>query len=100
VSTEDWGIFLITAAAVASNLALLLYAASASWHRSIFGRSRVVAELGWVALLDLALYAHWAHVPLPVWIRLTVYTLIAVGAWMWLGAVIHEQFVKRRGTDD
>lgn len=96
MSSEDWGVVLITAAAIASNLALLLYMASAKWYGSAFGRARVTAEFGWVALLDVALYAHWAHVLLPDWVRLTVYAVIAVGAWMWLGAVINEQFKRRK----
>lgn len=98
MSTEDWAVFLITAAAIPSTLALLFYALLAQWYRSVFGRARVTAELGWVTLLDLALYVHWSHWLPPDWLRLTLYTLIAVGAWMWLGAIIHEQALKRRGT--
>ena len=96
MSTQDWGIVLITAAAIAANLALLLYAVSAPWYRSVFGRARVTAEVGWVALLDLALYAHWEHVLLPAWVRLSVYAVIAAGSWMWLGAILHEQILRRR----
>ena len=96
MTTEDWGVVLITAAAVASNLALLLYGFSAPWYRSVFGRARVVAEVGFVALLDLALYAHWTHHILPRWLVLSVYTLIAAGAWMWLGAIVEEQLKRRK----
>lgn len=96
MTTEDWGVVLITDAAIASNLALLLYGLLAPWYRSVFGRARVVAEVGFVALLDLALYAHWSHHFLPDWLRLTVYAVIAAGAWMWLGAIVEEQLLKRR----
>ena len=67
MSTDDWGVFLITMAAIPSTL----------------------------ALLDLALYIHWTHWIPPDRLVLAIYAVIAVGAWMWLGAVIHEQFWKR-----
>lgn len=95
MSTDDWGVFLITMAAIPSTLALLLYGCFAPWYRSVIGRARVIAEFGWVALLDLALYIHWTHWIPPRRLVLAIYLVIAVGAWLWLGAVIHEQFWKR-----
>lgn len=95
MSTEDKAIVLITAAAVASTLGLLIYGLFAPWYRSVIGRARVVAEIGWVALLDLVLYVHWTHHRIPDWGALALYAVIAIGAWMWFGAVIHELFWKR-----
>jgi hypothetical protein len=94
VSHEDKAVALITAAAVASTLALILYGLFAPWWRSVIGRARVAAEFGWVALLDVVLYVHWSHKIVPGWLALTLYAVIAVGAWMWLGAVV-EQLWKR-----
>lgn len=96
MSTDDWGVVLITAAGAASTLALVLYGLFAPWYRSVIGRARVVAEVGWVALLDLALYVHWSHRVIPDQLVLALYALIAAGALLWLGAVFHEQIWKRR----
>ena len=96
MSTEDKAVALITAAAVASTAALVLYGLFAPWYRSVIGRARVAAEFGWVALLDLVLYVHWSRDVVPDWVALTLYALIAAGAWLWLGAVVHEQIWKRR----
>ena len=96
MSTEDWGVVLITLAGTASTAALILYGFFAPWYKSVIGRARVTAELGFVVLLDLALYIHWTHWIPPDRLVLAIYALIAVGAWMWLGAVVHEQFLKRR----
>jgi hypothetical protein len=96
MSTEDWAVFLVTAAAIAANLFVLLYASLAKWWRSVFGRALMTGEVALAALLDLVLYVHWSHTILPRWIPLTLYALIAAGCWMRLGAVFHEQVWKRR----
>lgn len=96
MSVEDWQVSLVTAAAIAGTLALLLYCSFAKWYLTVVGRARVAAELGWVALLDVALYAHWTHHQIPTWGVLTIYAAIAVGSWLWLGAVVHEQFLRRK----
>lgn len=96
MTTEDWAVCLVTAAAAAATLFVLLYGASAPWYRSVFGRALMTGEVALAVLLDLALWAHWSHHTIPRWVVLTVYTLIAVGCWMRLGAVVHEQFWKRR----
>ena len=96
MSTEDWAVFLITAAAIAANLFVVLYAIFAPWYRSVFGRALMTGEVALAVLLDLVLWAHWSHHLIPKPVALTVYALIAVGCWMRLGAVIHEQLFKRR----
>jgi hypothetical protein len=96
VTFEDWAVSLITAAAIAANLFVVLYLASAPWYRSVFGRALMTGEIALAALLDLALWAHWSHHDIPRWAVLTIYTLIAAGCWMRLGAVVHEQLRRRR----
>jgi type IV secretory pathway VirB2 component (pilin) len=56
----------------------------------------MVGQVAGPPALDLVLYAHWAHVRLPIGARLAVYAVIAVGSWLWFGAVIREQFLMRR----
>lgn len=98
MSTEDWAIALITAAAVAANLFVILYATTAPWWRSVFGRALMTGEVALAILLDVVLYAHWAHKLVPIWLGLTIYSAIAAGCWMRLGAVVHEQLARRRDT--
>lgn len=99
MSATDWGVFLVATAAVASNLFVILYAAFAPWYGSVFGRALMTGEVALAVLLDVALYAHWSHTILPTWLILCVYGLIALGCWMRLGAVIHEQIHKRSQED-
>lgn len=92
----DWQLALITLAAVAATAFPILYTAVAPWWRSTVGRSLVVSETSLAALLDVALAAYWGHFHVPSPVATSLYTLIAVGAWMRLGALIHEQLGKRR----
>ena len=92
----DWQLALLTLAAVAATAFPILYTAVAPWWRSVVGRSLVVSEASLAALLDVALIAYWWHFRVPTPVATSLYTLIAVGAWMRLGALIHAQVGKRR----
>jgi len=96
MSTEDWGVFFVTAAAIPATLSVILYAFFAPWYRTAFGRAYVIDGLSIMALLDLALIVHWTHWVPPDHFILGLYALIAVGQWLQLGAVIHYQILKRR----
>jgi len=96
MSTEDWGVFLVTAAAIPATLSVLLYAAVAPWYRTAFGRAYVIDGLSIMALLDVALFVHWSHWAPPDRFILGLYASIAVGQWLQLGAVLHYQILKRR----
>ena len=95
MTTEDWGVVLVVLAAVAVNLFVVLYASFAPWYRSVFGRALMTGEVAFSALLDVSLYIHWTKTVPPPWVPLTLYGFIAAGCWMRLGAVIHEQILKR-----
>ena len=96
MSTQDWAVFLITAAAIPATFGLLIYAFTAPWYRTAFGRAYVIDGLSVAVLLDLALVIHWTHWVPPEWLVLWLYGLIAVGQWMQAGAVVHYQIQKRR----
>jgi hypothetical protein len=96
VSVLDWQIALITAAAVAATLFPILYTFIAPWWRTVVGRSLVISEVSLAALLDTALLAYWFHTTVPSPIRTSLYTLIAIGAWMRIGALIDQQLKKSR----
>lgn len=98
MSTEDWGVTLVTAAAIPATLSVILYMLTAPWYRTAFGRAYVIDGLSILALLDIALIVHWTHWIPPEPFVLSLYALIAVGQWLQLGAVIHYQILKRRDT--
>lgn len=96
MSELNWEVTLITAAAAAATLFVFAYGLAAPWWRSVVGRALWISDLSLALLLDLALAAYWGHFTVPAWGRLGIYTLVAVGAWLRLGAVAHNQLLKRR----
>jgi hypothetical protein len=93
----QWQICLITAAAIAASLFPIVYTLVAPWWRSEVGRSLFISEVSLAALLDIALVAYWLHWTVPQPVATSLYTLIAVGAWLRLRVLIVEQIRKPRG---
>ena len=92
----DWEVVLLSAAGLPATLFVFAYGFAAPWWRSVIGRALWVSDLSLALLLDLALVAYWLHFELPAWARLSIYALVAVGAWLRLGAVANNQILKRR----
>lgn len=90
----QWQVCLIAAAAVAATLFPIIYTLVAPWWRSEIGRSLVVSETSLAALLDTALVAYWLGWTVPSPVATSLYTLIAVGAWMRLRVLIITQLAK------
>lgn len=82
---------ILTGAAIAANLFVLVYAALAPWYRSAAGRASWVSMLALALLLDLSLVAYWIDWTVPEWIARTVYIVITLGAWLKFVALLHEQ---------
>ena len=87
---------ILTGAAVATNIFILGYAILAPFYRSETGRASWVMTLAVALLLDVSLVAYWTGWVVPEWVARSIYVLIFCGGWMKLGALFHEQFVKRR----
>lgn len=96
MTVAQWQIGILTFAAVAATAFPILYTLVAPWWKSVVGRSLFVSEVSLALLLDLALGAYWLHLTVPAPVATSLYTLIAVGCWMRLGALIDEQIRKRR----
>lgn len=99
MTTQQIGTWLLYFAAPAANLFPVLYALSAPWHRSAVGRAIVTSKVGLALLVDAAVIAHFTRsltYPYHDQLVLFAFALIAVGTWMYLGALTEEQIRKRR----
>lgn len=97
--TDTVALLLILAAAPAQTLFVIFYGIGSPWWRSVVGRALFTKSLGLALLIDISLLYNWLgdDYALREVVRLGVFTLIAVGAWLQLGALIYER--RRKGRD-
>lgn len=102
MSAELVAVLLIFAVATAQSAFIVIYGIWSPWWRTWLGRAVFTKGLGLALLADLAL-AHnllGEEYPGRDVIRLTIFTLLAVGAWLQLAVLISEKRKPRRDRPD
>lgn len=99
MSTADSIVYaLIAVTAPAQTAFILLYGLGSPWWRTLIGRALFTKALGLAALVDLAL-AYWIfgddYAARDV-VRVCVFGLILVGAWLQLLALLKEKWHARQ----
>lgn len=99
MNTDLVALVLICAAAPAQTVFVLVYGLGSPWFRSVVGRALFTKALGLALLIDISIAYQFLgdDYALREVVRLSVFTLIAVGAWLQLGALVYER--RRRGRD-
>lgn len=89
-------VVLVAIAAPAQTAFILVYGFGSPWWRTLVGRALFTKALGLAMLVDIALAYQWLgdDYLLRDVVRVTVFGLIALGAWLQLVALLRE---KRRG---
>lgn len=98
MSADTASLILILIAAPAQTMFILIYGLGSPWWRSLLGRALFTKALGLALLVDISVLYHFLgdeYVYRDV-VRVTVFSLIAVGAWLQLMALIKEKYVARR----
>jgi hypothetical protein len=94
VSADVAAVLLVVAAAPAATVFPFLYAwvARGVWWRTPTGRALMVSSTALALLIDISLayQAFGDDYALRDLVRLSVFGLIAVGAWLKLGALVYE----------
>lgn len=94
MTADDAAVALIIAAAPAATLFPILYAwvARGIWWRIPTGRALMASSTGLALLIDISLaYKMFGDdYALRDVVRLSVYALIVLGAWLKLGALLYE----------
>lgn len=98
MSVDDVAVLLILAAAPPQTAFAIIYGLGSPWWRSPVGRALFTKALGLALLIDISLIYHWLgdNYALRDVVRLTVYSVIVVGAWLQFGALIHEKRIGHR----
>lgn len=93
---------LVCATAPAITLFVLIYGITSPWYRSMIGRALMVSSTGFALLVDLVLVYQWLgdEYPLRDVVRITVFALVCLGAWLKLIAILTEKLTGRRNQVD
>lgn len=101
MTADHAALLLIIAAAPPLTLFPVCYAwwGRGSWYRTITGFALMVSTTGLALLVDISLlYAVFGdHYSYRDAVRLTVYAVIVLGAWLKFGALVYESRQGRRG---
>jgi len=99
MSVDTIAAVLVLLAAPPATLFPLLYV-WLPWWRSAVGRALMVSSTGLALLIDVSLARMWLgeDYPLRDAVRLTVYTLITVGVYFKLAALLITQWKHRHNT--
>jgi len=63
------------------------------WWRDYVGRALFVKSLTLMILVDAAVLS--LLVPVPMWVAVGIYWLVALGIWWQLGALLRQRLVRR-----
>lgn len=98
MTVDNVVIALIVIAAPAQTAFILLYGLGSPWWRSLIGRALFTKALGLAAIVDLSLAYHWFgdNYFLRDPVRIGVFVVIAVGAWLQLTAFVKQRLERRR----
>lgn len=95
---ENIILWLITLAAPAQTLFVLIYGTRSPWYRSLLGRALFTKALALGLLLDLSLVAHWwPDYPGQKPITIIIVALVLAGAWLQLAALLRERYIHSVG---
>ena len=102
MSADTAAVILVLVAAPAATLFPICYAwiSRGLWWRTPAGRALMVSSTALALLIDISLAYQWLgddYAARDV-VRLTVYALIATGAWLKLGALLWEHHKQRRSV--
>ena len=102
MSADTAAVLLVVVAAPAATTFPLLYAwvARRVWWRTWTGRALMTSSTALALLIDISLayQAFGDDYALRDVVRLTVFALIAAGAWLKLGALVYETW-RHRGDE-
>lgn len=102
MSADTAAILLVLAIAPAQTAFIVIYGFWSPWWRTLVGRALFTKALGLALLVDIALIYQWLgdDYYLRDVVRLSVYSLIALGAWLQLWALLYEKWQARRNGHD
>ena len=97
MTVDQVSLLLLIIAAPAATLFPILYMLTAPWWQTWVGRALVVSKIGLAVLVDASLAFHYLGPAYPhrAEVTLTAFALIVVGTWLYLGALVREQILKR-----
>lgn len=99
MTADTAAVLLVVAAAPAATLFPFLYAwvGRHVWWRNPTGRALMTSSTALALLIDISLVyqAFGDDYALRDAVRLTVFALIAAGAWLKLGALVYETWLNR-----
>lgn len=101
-AADGAAVALILVTAPAQTAFVLVYGLTSPWWQSLVGRALFTKALGLALLIDLSLAYqllgddYWLRDA----VRLSIYSLIAVGAYLQLAALVQEKFASRRRPHD
>ena len=99
MTADTAAVLLVVAAAPAATLFPFLYGwvARRVWWRNPTGRALMTSSTALALLIDISLVyqAFGDDYALRDAVRLTVFALIAAGAWLKLGALVYETWLNR-----
>ena len=93
MSADTAAVLIVLLAAPPATLFPLLYGVTRPWWRSLVGRYVFTSALGLGLLIDISLLYNWLgdqYFARDI-VRLTVYSLIAAGAWLSLLSFLIER---------
>jgi hypothetical protein len=98
MSADTAALIIVALVALPINAFTVLYAFTTPWWLEWIGRALLVSSLGLMLLVDISLLYNWLGDDYPGRdaVRLTVYTIICLGAWFKLIAYFVERRRARR----
>lgn len=98
MTTAQLSTVVIYIAAPGATLFPLLYMWAAPWRKSLIGYAIVVSKIGLALLVDLSLLYHFIGPTYPGHDQavLGAFSLVVVGTYLYLAALLRVQIQKRR----
>src|SRR5688572_16925216 len=98
MSADTAALAIVVLIAFPINAFTLLYAFTTPWWLEWIGRALFVSSLGLMLLVDISLLYNWLGDDYPGrdMVRLTVYSIVCLGAWFKLTAYFAEKRRARR----
>ena len=98
MSADTVAVLLVLVAAPPATLFPLIYGFTVRWWTFWIGRALLTSSVGLALLIDISLLYKWLgdDYLLRDIVRLTVYAIIAVGAWLKLASILIEKRRSRR----
>ena len=97
MSADTAAVLLVLAAAPPATIFPLIYGFTVRWWTFWIGRALLTSSVGLALLIDISLMYKWLgdDYLLRDIVRLTVYAILATGAWLTLFAILREKHRTR-----